>query len=417
MTQKTSFHTKPPYFRPKVGKRKRLNIEAAEFLYDIFDVSPDEADLLPILNRMAEVRFERAEGRIVPVGETPFEDHEVRKFAAALTELTRDWGSVGVGPIRSLYYVLCLLPAEQGKLAPVFGGFPPPNEPLSESSEVTDEDLIVVYPREWMVRDLFLEWTLADLNLSWGLVERAMRVAFLAALPVAYRRAMRGYSDPLKILLWPHALAEWQKTREHGGAVGSAIKSMLDILVATQGIHGYPKILEAVGSDLETAHREAVSDSRAVTKEWRLTEHHKQSQPLIKAVGSCLKFLVWDKPRNELTIRIQTVTRGLSQTQAAIREKNIIRQTLAEIPPDASPAVKKILQHRAGLGSQRIPIELWMLIADLVNHCPVIKGLPLHDPSLTAMLRQPRLLPYRSFRDHVMRNTPAKVPSREAGPQ
>ena len=255
----------------------------------------------------------------------------------------------GLGPVRTLYHLnLCLSPFHDADRLSV-GGFPPPFFPVRYSdpalAQMRDAEMRM---RDWVVHDMYLGGLLGDLGLTWMQVEDAVAGAFLLNLPPKYQTLLTGLPDWSFYLVWKNDIERWMQSKGHRAK----------LLKAIDGLEGLvSKVPEEAGDQAFIALRKlrefhqqpwAVPERGAMNIEGELAARCRASSPVNKAVIKAVYETLW------VSLNVES--------------------TAVESTPSLA-AARSIWEHRRENDEVR-PRALWMLIADIVNHLPIARGLP-----------------------------------------
>ncbi len=279
-------------------------------------------------------------------------------YVSGWTDIVDGRQKFGIGPIRTIYYLQILEGPFHDPDSLNIGGFPPASYPVKKKSHITkDGDLITAADkmlsiandeqmrrRDWIVHDLHLSKILADLGLSWAEVEEAVTASFVNNLPEFYRRLLEGSPTWACFSIWRHDLERWQQTKTYRKRLTNAVKALEGLIEVSQ-----PAITSQIAPVLRNLRaipgQPWLQPRRGLMEiEDDLASRCRISSPLAKAVTKAVYEMLW------------------------------LKLDLKRKPPWKSPA-RAIWLKRYENDSVR-PKEVWMLIADIVNHIRIARGLP-----------------------------------------
>ncbi len=262
--------------------------------------------------------------------------------------LTAGWAALDIGPVRTLYHFDLFASTAFSEDVMDSGGFPRsphatiPRRVGSFGNILSPPD----HGRDWLIYDIFLGDALANLGLTWEVIEEAMTDAFLAALPPVYPPLLTAANVPrsLAFLLWRHDLEHWRFFHVHGAAIQREAAKMSRLLWKTPDGPEFAPILASLARRAEPAPwTQPVRGAEKLADE--LQERTKDSSPVIKAVNKALDAALWG---------------GIST--------KTVRTTAADF-------VQHIWKNKIEVNGQRTD-EYRMLLADILHHLPIVRGLP-----------------------------------------
>ena len=262
--------------------------------------------------------------------------------------LTAGWAALDIGPVRTLYHFDLFASTAFSEDVMDSGGFPRSPHATIPRRVGSFGDILSPpdHGRDWLIYDLFLGDALANLGLTWKVIEEAMTAAFLAALPSVYPPLLTAANVPraLSFLLWRHDLEHWRFFRVHGAAIEREAAKMSRLLWKTPDGSEFAPILASLGRRAKPAPwTQPVMGAEKLADE--LQERTKNSSPIIKVVNRALDAALWG---------------GISDKP---------------IKPTAPDFVKHIWKHKIEVNGQRTD-EYRMLLADILFHLPIVRGLP-----------------------------------------
>jgi hypothetical protein len=137
-----------------------------------------------------------------------------------IQELVTRWKPLGVGPVRTQYFLNVILGGNIDELG--IGGFPFPGTLSFPRGDGTDSAFVsaqYISGNQWMLNDAMFADVLARLGLSWEVLEDGLSRAFRKALPENYRALLKGVPSALDFLLWKHDLECWRNFSKIGDGI------------------------------------------------------------------------------------------------------------------------------------------------------------------------------------------------------
>ena len=349
--------TQPPYFRLDAQQRHAYYDKAKQRLDELRAAAPPRMEFTTAETCAKNLARELALPSAVADAYDPESDFE-QEFPATdspakrfqiFQNLTASWlGSkpLDIGPIRTLYFFDLFASSAYNPDLMDMGGFP-------VSPHATIPTRIVPFgglphtesnSTDWLKYDLYLTEALAGLGLSWTVVENAMTDAFFKALPHVYPPLLANVPKPLAFVLWKHDLERWRYFTRYGARIKAATGQLTRMLWKTPYGPEFQTTLTAIERIADTAPwTEAVKPHLDIAD--RLMERCANSSPIIKAVNIALDAAVWDG------IRYQRITPEM-------------------------PAFARHIYTQKNIDGGKRPEEYWMLLADIIYHLPIVRGLP-----------------------------------------
>lgn len=244
-----------------------------------------------------------------------------------------DFDTLDVGSIRTLYYqelALVLLHAE-GDL-----DYPPRGRSFFDNSGVLQDK------NDWLIHDRFLAEGLKEIGLTWAAVERAIFRGFMSALPQSFRALERNRPSPMDIVSWKYALEDW------GWYFGrrKSISKKADELFPL--VDGSP-----FSNELWWLKQVVSQFAWAEVPNLRIKDYMTQrNSPIVAAVLSALADKLWH---------------GMNYSIEPVPRLDFARSMVAK---------KAFNESVDSEGYSQAPTELWKLVADIIYHLSIIKGLP-----------------------------------------
>jgi hypothetical protein len=247
---------------------------------------------------------------------------------------TNTWRNLGIGPIRTLYYLdLVAGLDDHGNSVFRFTDHP-----------FFDHHCVAITATDWLIKDMTLDIALRTAGISWLDVETVMYDEFCGALPPAFDAAIRGVPSSLVLVIWAQYLHNWIKFNSNRTMLQARTKSLVSRLPGDAQYRGQVQALLADVSPIGWLAKLPGLN----LKDFGTNRRSPIIQPIIEAIRDA----IWDGidyERMDLTLN--------------------------------RPAyVDKILSAKLGEDYDRknYPDDLWQLVADIICHLSIIKGLPQH---------------------------------------
>ncbi|HEY3331995.1 MAG TPA: hypothetical protein VGK19_18325 [Capsulimonadaceae bacterium] len=258
-------------------------------------------------------------------------------------ELFDDWLDAGVGPIRALF-LLSLLRKPKKLNEPTIHGHSSGSR--RETLFFANDDFLFS-PTEWILRDLYIGSALNAMGTSWKQLELAMSDAFKNALPQGYLSSVKVMPTSGVLLLWKHEL-EYSirlgnvatKVFDHADALSELLRSSSDTI--------WRSALMNLETDIDKLKYELAPLTMMYMSKQRMKLYRaRRTSPIVNPVLLSIRDTIWH---------------ALEQKEQSPRDCPDIAETLyAQCHfPDKG--------KWSGL--------LWKFIADIVEHIPLILGLP-----------------------------------------
>jgi hypothetical protein len=280
-------------------------------------------------------------------------DHPQR-FEAFLN-LTARWEELGIGPVRTPYY-LALLASDLGEHDPLgFGGFPIWPHSLSRAYATKMSDLkISRSARVWLACDLWLSDVLCAFGLRWREVEQSISCAFLRSMPARYQPLLETVPAALQMMVWRNDLSRWRLLMQRGRGIRKDVEHLAKLIGGTYAGQYDGPALENLARMVSPPSWTLDDDRASKDVESQLKDRSRAGSPVERAVYRELEAQLWP------AIELQT-------------ERPFDQPALWNGVP---PFIQASLKKAGGSSIEQRPVGFWFLLADLAFHVPLIRGLP-----------------------------------------
>ena len=405
---------KPPYFRLDEVQRGKYQQAIAAFLSD-----ERTLDLFP--KEQKADKWDKEPSWNIPRGMPYWEtwkkpgtpshrltrdevlDEAMQRMLALKEAQALPWPPQSIGPVRRLYYRALLLHGADQRLTRYLpslhpewqsGGHMAVPRDASPGSVVFLNSLRVE-ASEWLLHDFFLNDVLTTLGLTWETVERAMAEAFQAAMANAFAKAtpdgtapkipdslksLFAVEDPYGFLTWEAEMVRWDRYARHADKIAHHAESLRTAFGKKIPTHNFDEVFDEVEVALTPA-----PWMRSVVKDMRVTvTANGKTRPQTRTVSAMPDYVGVKSPL------ARAVNRGLDDAFDGI--------TTEAISASVPDFVKHI--HRARVEDGERVQEYWMLLADILYHLPLVRGLPA-IPRLGGEPRLPSALTGDALRQSV----------------
>lgn len=358
MPKKKSPHsdqTQPPYFRLDAEQRRAYSDKAKRRLGELRAAAPQRMEFSAATCASSLTR-ELAQPSDIADAYDPEADFEDDDPAAPPTNrfqmfqnLTAGWlnnKALDIGPVRTIYCFDLFASSAYNPDLMDTGGFPGSPHATVPTPIIPFGGLLHTEANmtDWLKYDLYLGDALTGLGLTWAGIEQAMTKAFLKALPPVYPPLLADVPKPLAFVLWKHDLERWRYFTRHGARIKAATGQLTRLIWKTPFGPEFQKTLTAIERIADPAPwTEPVKPHLDIAT--RLMERCADSSPIIKVVNMALDAAVWNGIRSQ------------------------------DITPEMPAFARHIYERKIEVGGQR-PEEYWMLLADIIYHLPIVRGLP-----------------------------------------
>lgn len=340
----------PPYFRQTERGVAALVTSKYDFLKELKDVAEATVGASATIRYPASPYARELMDLFLPEVWSSAGWHAEARMQ--IKRLTEAWRGLGVGPIRMLYYIQCVetLPRRKGREVPN----PTSSHYYRRKRALELTELFFAQnqaangfnARLWIARDRLLEALLKAFGLRWIDIELEICAALGANLPTDFCRRSAGEPDAARLCMWKDGLERWGRYRKAGQPFDVAAAHFLDSLGESP-------------ADKKLAHEVTRLRQSISPPEWTVRAGDKLStycttktSPIINAVLLAVHDSLWEK----------------------IPQPANVPQAGPDFMPRIASEKWKIKQN--GEEKKQRATELWMLIADIVQHLSICLGLP-----------------------------------------
>ena len=279
----------------------------------------------------------------------------------------------GIGPVRCLYYRELILSTIYGTL---MDGTSQAGTSYFVASGVRRDQ------NDWLIYDRLLAQCLTSLGISWEAVEAAMLKGFYAALPEAFNRQ---YGPQAR----PQTLVDWEMTWTTRDTIKqSGLTSRMGVRKAKEAA----RFLTSIKNSATGLHRRLVRPET-------ITD-------LDNLVALC-ESVAWAEQGVKIT-DFRTVKKSPIVTSVIVKVAEQIWEAVTDqseslLDPGKRFAPKKYIHSSLStdMEDESVPTEFWMLVSDMLYHCPILRGIP--DVHFLATEDKPaRPVPYQQETHSIM---------------
>lgn len=241
--------------------------------------------------------------------------------------------TLDVGLIRTLYYqelALVLLHAE-GDL-----DYPPRGRSFFDNCGVLQDK------NDWLVHDMLLAEGLKEIGLTWTVVEKVMFQGFLSALPQSFRALHCNRPSCIDVVAWKYALEDWGWYFARRKSISKKADELF-LLVNGTPFSNELWWLKQIVSQFAWAEMPHLGVQNYTMQ---------RNSPIVAAVLPALAHKLWH---------------GMNYDIKPIPRLDFARTLVSK---------KAFNEADDGTGFSQAPTLLWKLVADIVYHLSMIKGLP-----------------------------------------